>query len=198
MLNTYIQNRGQTQTILHNNRRSRVNEIKWDANYDGETANILVSSNTDGMKRHYGVKLDNRDLETMLNIPSVDIPLHNRLQQDFVDSAFRYEPVIYQIELPQEDSKSIYNVSSSKPGDNFIQSAARDSYLSSPLPNEELIIPLTVDGKMRKRHTLTSKKGRAHRKSHKTYRVYKRPKSRQTSRTTVRSRSKPMFSSKNV
>jgi hypothetical protein len=197
MLNTYIQNRGQTQTILHNNRRSRVNEIKWDANYDGETANISVSSNTDGAKRHYEVKLDNRDLETMLNIPSVDMPLHNRLQQDFVDSAFRYEPVIYQIELPQGDSKSMYNVSST-PGDNFIQSAARDSYLSSPLPNEELIIPLTVDGKRRKRHTLTSKKGRVHRKSHKTYRVYKRPKSRQTSRTTVRSRSKPMFSSKNI
>lgn len=197
MLNTYIENRGQTQTILHNKRGSRVNEIKWDANYDGEVANISVSSNTDGTKQHYGFKLDNQDLATMLNIPSVDMPIHNRLQQDFVNSAFRYEPVIYQIELPQGDSKSAHNVTR-KPSEKFIQSAKRDSYLSSPLPNEELIIPLTVDGKRRKRHTLTSKKGRVHRKSHKTYRVYKRPKSRQTSRTTVRSRSKPMFSSKNI
>lgn len=198
MPNTYIQNRGQTQTIFHNNRRSRVNEIKWDANYDGETANISVSSNTDGMKQHYGFKLDNQDLATMLNIPSIDIPLHDRLQKDFVDSAFRYEPVIYQIELPQGDSNSTYNVSSSAPSKKITQSAINDSYLSSPLPNEELIIPLTIDRKRHKRHTLTPKKGRFHRKSHKTYKAYKRPKSNQNSRTTVKSRSKPMFSSKNI
>lgn len=197
MLNTYIQNRGQTQTILHNNRRSRVNEIKWDANYDGETANISVSSNTDGMKRHYDFKLDNQDLETMLNIPSVDMPLHNRLKQDFVDSAFTYEPVIYHIELPQGDHAPTYNVTS-KPTKKLIQSAARDSYLSSPLSNEELIIPLVIDKKTRKKRALTQKKGRFNRKSHKTYRVYKKHKSRQNSRETVRSGSKPMFSSKNI
>jgi hypothetical protein len=197
MLNTYIENKGQTQTIFHNKRGLRLNEIKWDANYDGEVANISVSSNTDGTKQHYDFKLDNQDLETMLNIPSVDIPLHNRLQQDFVDSAFRYEPVIYHIELPRKDSMPLYNVSNS-PGKKLIQSTARDSYLSSPLPNEELIIPLTINGKKHKRHALTPKKGRFHRKSHKTYKVYKRPKSRQNSRTTLRSRSKAMFGSKNI
>ena len=190
MLNTYIQNRGQTQTILHHNRRSRVNEIKWDANYDGETANISVSSNTDGVKQHYDFKLDNQDLETMLNIPSVDIPLHNRLQRDFVDSAFRYEPVVYHIELPRRDYTQGHKVAS-KPG-------TKDSYLSSPLPNEELILPLKIDEKGRKKHSLTHRRHRLQKKSHRTYRAYKKPKSLRFSKSAFRSRQKPMFSSKNI
>ena len=185
MLNTYIQNKGQTQTILHHNRRSRVNEIKWDANYDGETANISVSSNTDGAKQHYDFKLDNQDLETMLNIPSIDMPLHNRLQKDFVNSAFRYEPVVYHIELPRKDYIP------SKP-------ITKDSYLSSPLPNEELILPLTIDENGRKKNSLTHRRHRLQKKSHKTYRAYKKLKSRRFSKSALRSRAKPMFSSKNI
>lgn len=107
-------------------------------------ANISVSSNTDGAKQDYEFRLDNQDLETMLNIPSVDMPLHERLQKDFHDSAFRYEPVIYQIELPRKDSA--HDV----PIEKLVKSAKADSYLSSPLPNEELILPLTIDGKRRK------------------------------------------------
>jgi len=188
MLNTFIQNKGQTQTILHHNRRSRVNEIKWDANYDGVISNISVSSNTDGMEQRYDFKLDNQDLETILNIPSVDIPLHNRLQKDFVDSAFKYEPVVYHVELPRKDYTPIYNNSS--------KSDAKDSYLSSPLPNEELILPLTIDEKGRKKHSL--RRHRLQKKSHRTYRAYKKPKSRRFSKSAFRSRSKPMFSSKNI
>ena len=190
MLNTYIENRGQTQTILHNKRRSHVNDIKWDAIYDGETANISVSSNTDGMKKHYDFKLDNQDLETMLNIPSVDTPLHNRLQHDFVDSAFRYEPVVYHIELPRKDYTPIYNTTS--------KSEAKDSYLSSPLPNEELILPLAIDERGRKKHSPTHKRRHLQRKSRRTYKAYKKPKSRNNSKVSFRSRPKAMFSSKNI
>jgi hypothetical protein len=171
MLNTYIQNKGQMQTILHNKRREQVNEIQWDATYDGEEANISVSSNTDGAKQHYGFRLDNQDLETMLNIPSVDMPLHARLQKDFADSAFRYEPVIYEIELPRKNSA--YDM----PIEKIVKSAKQASYLSSPLPNEELILPLTIDAKRRKKYTLTPKKHHFHRKSHRTYRAYKKRKS---------------------
>lgn len=171
MLNTYIQNKGQMQTILHNKRREQVNEIKWDATYDGENANILVSSNTDGAKQDYEFRLDNQDLEAMLNIPSVDMPLHARLQKDFADSAFKYEPVIYQIELPQKNSA--YDM----PIEKIVKSAKQASYLSSPLPNEELILPLTIDGTRRKKYTLTPKKHHFHRKSHRTYRAYKKRKS---------------------
>ena len=183
MLNTYVQNRGLMQTILHNKRREQVNEIQWDATYDGDEANISVSSNTDGTEKHYGFKLDNKDLETMLNIPSVDMPLHARLQKDFTDSAFRYEPTIYQIELPRKGST--YDV----PIEKLVKSAKADSYLSSPLPNEELILPLTIDGKRRKKYTLTPKKHHFHRKSHRTYRAYKKRKSSSNSKSRSKSRS---------
>lgn len=187
MLNTYIQNRGLMQTILHNKRREQVNEIQWDATYDGEEANISLSSNTDGAKQHYGFRLDNQDLETMLNIPSVDMPLHARLQKDFTDSAFKYEPVIYQIELPRKDAdRPTYDIAS-VPIEKLVKSAKADSYLSSPLPNEELILPLTIDGKRRKKYTLTPKKHHFHRKSHRTYRAYKKRKSSSNSRPKSRS-----------
>ena len=182
MLNTYVQNRGLMQTILHNKRREQVNEIQWDATYDGDEANISVSSNTDGTEKHYGFKLDNKDLETMLNIPSVDMPLHARLQKDFDDSAFRYEPTIYQIELPRRGSA--YD----SPLEKIVKSAKQASYLSSPLPNEELILPLTIDGKRRKKYTLTPKKHHFHRKSHRTYRAYKKRKSSSNSKSNSKSR----------
>ena len=188
MLNTYVQNRGLMQTILHNKRREQVNEIQWDATYDGDEANISVSSNTDGTEKHYGFKLDNKDLETMLNIPSVDMPLHARLQKDFTDSAFRYEPVIYQIELPRRDAEPpAYDIANT-PIENLVKSAKPASYLSSPLPNEELILPLTIDGKRRKKYTLTPKKHHFHRKSHRTYRAYKKRKSSSNSKSSSKSR----------
>ena len=188
MLNTYIQNKGLMQTILHNKRREQVNEIQWDATYDGEEANILLSSNTDGAKQHYGFRLDNHDLETMLNIPSVDMPLHARLQKDFTDSAFRYEPVIYQIELPRRDAEPPAYDIANMPIEKLVKSAKKASYLSSPLPNEELILPLTIDGKTRKKYTLTPKKHHFHRKSHRTYRAYKKRKSSSNSKSSSKSR----------
>ena len=131
MLNTYIQNKGQMQTILHNKRREQVNEIKWDATYDGEEANISVSSNTDGAKQDYEFRLDNQDLETMLNIPSVDMPLHARLQKDFTDSAFRYEPTIYQIELPRR--KPAYDMPIEKIVKSTFSSRLRNTSMSTVL-----------------------------------------------------------------
>ena len=68
MLNTYIKNRGMTQTIIHNNNQNHFNEIDWDADYDGNNANISVTATTDGNKQHFDVKLDNEDLANLLSI----------------------------------------------------------------------------------------------------------------------------------
>ena len=174
MLNTYIQNRGITQTIIHNNKRSKVNEIKWNANYDGETANISVSSDTDGNKKHYEIELDDQDLAAILNVQSVNMPIHQRLQKDFVDYAFKYEPNVYQIELPIRELRNNIPPISSSPG---VPKAPPNSYLSSPLPNEELILPLMIGEKNRKKYTHTPNRRRLHRNSHKTYRAYKKRKS---------------------
>jgi hypothetical protein len=174
MLNTYIQNRGITQTIIHNKTHPVVNELKWNANYDGDTANISLYSNTNGKKQHYEIELDDQDLEAMLSIPSVDMPIDKRLQQDFVNKSFKYEPIVYQIELPIRELLNNRRPISSSP---VIPKPPPNSYLSSPLPNEELIIPLMIDEKKRKKHTRNSTRRRLRRNAHKTYRVYKKRKS---------------------
>lgn len=167
MLNTYIKNRGTTQTIIHNNNENHFNELNWDADYDGNNANIAVTTSTDGNKQHFDVKLNNEDLANLLNISSIDIPLHKRLKKDFKNLTQGVEE--YKIELPpptpvkpeyllEEDPVSI---------DDLISST---DYLSSPSPHDELIIPLTIDEKS---SNITHRRRHRRAKTHKTYPVYK-------------------------
>jgi len=185
MLNTYIKNRGTTQTIIHNNNENHFNELEWDADYDGNNANIAVTTSTDGKKQHIDVKLDNVDLANLLSISGVDIPLHKRLKKDF--KGLTLDPDVYKIELPpptpikpdyllEEDPVSIDDLISSK------------DYLSSPLPNEKLIIPLTIDEKS---SNITHKRRHRRPKTHKTYPVYKvHKKHKHTSRSKSKSSSR--------
>ena len=79
----------------------------------------------------------------------------------------------------------------------LFKTARPTNYLSSPLPNEELIIPLTIDKKSAdnlrlipyRRHFRKTRKNKNALKRHKTYRVYKRrkhPSSRRKSHTSRR------------
>ena len=62
----------------------------------------------------------------------------------------------------------------------LLQSIKPNSYLSSPLPEEELIAPISIDNKTSNNYTLTSHKRHKRPKTHKTYKVYKKPKSSST------------------
>ncbi len=189
MLNTYIKNRGLTQTILHTNNQNQFNETKWDADYDGNTANISVTSNTDGNKKRYGVTLDNKDLANILNIPSINMPIDKRLQLDFVQPSFKNDPKILQLELPYLKTPEFLPrkpdfvneadilMMDSMQKSNAFKSAIPTNYLSSPLPNEELIVPISIDQKTLDKYTLTPKRHHKHKKTHKTYKVYKKQKS---------------------
>lgn len=203
MLNTYIKNRGLTQTLVHNNGNNRFNQIDWDADYDGNIANISVTSNTDGNKKHFDVSLDNQDLASILNVPSINMPLDKRLHNDFITPTFRHDPSVYHIELhtPEfQPKKPSYMVeepitSSDSKSDlqELIRSSKPTSYLSSPLPNEELIVPITIDEKTLDKYSLTPRKRHKHKKTHKTYKVYKKPKSAPNSKSkskTSRNKSK--------
>lgn len=88
MLNTYIKNRGITQTIIKDNGNNHINQVNWDADYDGNIANVSLDSNTNGNKEHYVLKLNNDDLANMLNMSSVNTPIHKRLEMDFPEQAF--------------------------------------------------------------------------------------------------------------
>jgi hypothetical protein len=205
MLNTYIKNRGITQTLVNNNNQKQFNQINWDADYDGQNANISFTSDTDGNKKHFDIRLDNEDLANILNIPSVSTPIDKRLQMDFGNS-FRHQPQILQIEIP--DLKTPH-VSPRKPSylveepeteeqtiDEILQSIKPNSYLSSPLPDEELIAPISIDDKTLNNFTLTPHKRHKRPKTHKTYKVYKKPKSSSTIRAAGIKKSRTKHKSK--
>jgi hypothetical protein len=199
MLNTYIKNRGHTETLIHNNNQNKFNKIDWDADYDGNVANISLTSELNGNQQHYDVQLDNQDLANILNVPSVNMPIHKRLEMDFNRPLIKQEPIVYQIELPYEAPYELPIKHINKPQPNTLeelfQTARPTNYLSTPLPNEELIIPLTIDKKsadnlrlipIRRPFHKTRKNAR---KTHKTYKVYKRrkhPSSRRKSHTSRR------------
>jgi hypothetical protein len=179
MLDTFIKNKGITKTIIHDNNHNHVNEINWDADYDGKKAKIKIDLNEDGHKKRINFSLDNDDLANILNIPSIDLPLDKRLKRDFLK--YHDEPVIYRVELEKEpiirdkEFKTIQEL--------FDRSSVpiKNTHISSPLPNEELLIPLTINENI---------KPRRHTRKLKTYRVYKRQKSKSNRRTSTSKRSR--------
>jgi hypothetical protein len=179
MLDTYIKNRGATKTIIHNNNHNKVNEINWDADYDGNIANISVDLNSDGKINHYNVKLDNYDLAKILNIDSVRLPIDQRLKSDFKQVKFIRQPSIYIDDLNTSDLMStpyeeIFKSPMSFTEDELLKTSKPNyTHISSPLPNEELLIPLTIDKDLTKSYVLTPRKHHKRPKTHKTHRVYK-------------------------
>ena len=157
MLDTFIKNRGITKTIIHNKNNhqqvNKVNELNWDADYDGKKANISLDFNNDGEKQHFDFHLSNKDLSNILNIDSINEPLEKRLVNDFMRRQKerkqnrlqnrlqnRYNDMIIQIEdEPRMSTKEseLYNLLSND----------KLTHLSSPHENEELIIPLTINDK---------------------------------------------------
>jgi len=84
MSGTYIKNKGITKTVIRKNGKSKVNKINWEADYNGDVANISLDIDDDGTKEHYVTKLTSDDLDHLLNIPSVNEPLEERLANDFL------------------------------------------------------------------------------------------------------------------
>ena len=199
--NYYIKSKGSLQTFVNNNNNNKFNEIDWDAGYDGDVANVILSSNNNGNQQIYNVKLDNEDLANLLNVPSISGPIDKRLQMDFNNNTrFRPEPNIYKIELPvlntyePEQINHSYKVEEPESIENILESMKQpNGYLSSPLSNEELIVPISIDDKTLNQYTLTPNKHHAHKKTHKTYRVYKKNKThRKSTRNSTRKSSKPL------
>ena len=83
MTDIYIKNKGYVKTFISENDKHKTNEMDWDADYDGDEANVSLRVNDDGKKQKYKLRLDNEDLADMLNIPSVNMPLEKRLLRDF-------------------------------------------------------------------------------------------------------------------
>ena len=148
MPKTYIKNRGVSQTLYHNNNDNHFNETKWDAEYDGKIANVTVNSNADGEKQLNEFTFDNDDLAEMLNIPSVNVPIDQRLQNDFGMTEFIQQ----------------------KP-------TSRSNFLSSPLSDDEFFVPVSLT-KKRGRKTSTTKRRRKRHKTYKIYKTHHKNKNK--------------------
>ena len=220
MLNTFIKNRGTTKTIIHNNNKNNVSEIKWDADYDGKEANISVNMDNNGDREKYHFLLDNNDLANILNLNSVNLPIEKRLKRDFKKIS---EPKIIQIELEDSENPilSSHFHNSLEPQDlqNIMRKpilmdepilmdkplsieeiiTPQKAHISSPLLNEEFIIPVTIDGKTSDKFTFAPNKRNHNLKTHKKYKVYKhkKPSTRsKSSRSKKTSRKSKVLSSK--
>jgi hypothetical protein len=204
MFNTYIKSKGLTQTIIHNNNNNfdQINELNWDANYDGNMANISFTSNVNGNKEHFDVSLDNQDLASILNVPSVNIPLEERIKIDFNGREnFKVNDSMFsQIVLPEHEKydRTMTTDKLNEPIKPYtIQRAVEtykpDNHLSSPLPNEEFVVPITIDGKTIDNYTLTPRKKHRKKKTHKTYKVYKKLKKNRSSSKSSKSKNKSFF-----
>lgn len=180
MLNTFIKNRGTTKTIIHDNNHNRISEMNWDADYDGDVANISIDTESNGRTKHFDIKLGNNDLANLLNIQSVNMPINKRLRMDFDNPNFNPEP--YYIELPT------YELKSKEPIINEPE-VSIDELIDSPRTNE-VFLPLTMD-KIDK-YILTPKKRHKRRITHK---VYKKNKSKSTQNIYSKSKSKKSYRS---
>lgn len=169
MLNTYIKNRGKTTTLIHKNNNNQISELNWDADYDGDVANIAISSETNGKKKYYDIQLDNNDLASILSLHSVNTPIDKRLKIDFKTPSYK-APLI---ELPQSSSIESSSL------DNF---NSKNSFLSSPKIGEEIIIPYNLNNKTTRRISISPKHSHKHKKNHITYKVHKRTRSNKKSK----------------
>ena len=162
MLDTYIKNRGMTKTIVHKNNHNTINETNWDADYDGSVANVSLDLSKNGRNKHLDFKFTNDDLANMLSIPSVSQPIHKRLKMDFKKPE-SFKQIFLELEPDSDsssDSDSDSDSDSSSDSDSEVPFKRTDTpfyndkkvsspleiqelltHISSPLPNEEFIMP---------------------------------------------------------
>lgn len=137
---TYIKNKGVTQTVFSNNNHKTKNEIKWNAAYDGDHANIKVDLNDNGKKNKYRMQLNNQDLANLLSIPVVNKPLKTRLTHDFLtDFDFLDEEDLELLSQPQIQQEC-YKPKAEFPPESALfrftipQTTEKKEALSSPFP----------------------------------------------------------------
>ena len=99
---TYIKTMGTAKAYIQRGMQRDAKEVNWDVDYNGDNADIDLDIGSNGETTHYKAVLSNEDLANLLNIPSVNEPLENRLQNDFlVDRrVYKLEPVSYQRPRP--------------------------------------------------------------------------------------------------
>lgn len=89
---------GSAKAYIQHGMQRDAKEVSWDVDYNGDNADIDLDIGSNGETTHYKAVLSNEDLANLLNIPSVNEPLENRLQNDFLidKRVYKLEPVSYE------------------------------------------------------------------------------------------------------
>jgi len=152
---------GMNQSFVNINGKKKYKNLKWNADYNGEIANIYLKSNDNGRKKIYNFMLDNNDLANMLNVNTNDMLIDERLKQDFK-----------QLNSPEINPKK----------DLMIIEFENNPNLVSQNLQEEMSIPSLKKIKTKKSSRNSSRhssrnSSRQKPKSHKVYKIYKNSKS---------------------
>jgi len=157
----FMYENGMNQSFVNINGKKKYKNLKWNADYNGEIANIYLKSNDNGRKKIYNFMLDNNDLANMLNVNTNDMLIDERLKQDFK-----------QLNSPEINPKK----------DLMIIEFENNPNLVSQNLQEEMSIPSLKKIKTKKSSRNSSRhssrnSSRQKPKSHKVYKIYKNSKS---------------------
>ena len=100
-MTTYIQNYGIAKTLYKENNKKHKNSLKWLGEYNGKDANIQLEIEDDGHKDFKKIHLDNNEIMDLLGVHPVEVPIDQRLNNDFLLS-----------HMPMFNETIIYDVSS--------------------------------------------------------------------------------------
>ena len=68
MTKTFIKTIGTAKNVVIKNGKTRTNDVKWNAKYNGKNAKIKLNLNDNGNKKKYVVNMDNEDLANMSSL----------------------------------------------------------------------------------------------------------------------------------
>jgi len=124
--------------MYYENINDDVKQIQFDAKLDygkKPQANVLLDVYDNGKERHFDINLDKNDIEHLLQLPSVDKPIEQRLMDDFnlennKTVQFMTPELVVNKLSPKRYRKTPLPLS------------GKYTHLSSPL--EEILLPLSV------------------------------------------------------
>ena len=82
---------GSAEIDIQNGNQTRSKNTRWSGEYDGQHGNLDIQTEENGHLKKTHVDFTNEDLANLLKIRSVEIPLHKRLQNDFLYQAQNQE-----------------------------------------------------------------------------------------------------------
>ncbi len=168
---TYIKSQGISQTVIQKPGVNNVNQINWDADYNGQVANLNLDVNTNGKKDNFTLQLSKGDLENLLNIPSIEKPLENRIEDDFLINE-DFTPILQYKPQPYLFRTSVYPKSNTyKNHKNNIESQIKgelDKMMSQDEDSLKSEINNLLQLKKKLQHPHRGKHNHSHYKSHHT------------------------------